>query len=379
MIEVVEDLQGDLYLDSLAANQKNERHKDYSKTARGGRANRYFGEDMGIFSMFRKRPGFVCTLCGDSGHLSSKCPHARCFKCYGKGHTVKCCRGSSYEKLVWSLHDQMESSIFLSKSKLSNIRCMVCGIKGHVNCSDTPYIKKQISCYWCGSSKHRANDCRRIPESRKHGVPGTPGDHRLIDPATSRRHSMPAPKNRDHYGKRPRSPPLEFEKKKNKNREGDFKRGRYSTKNNNRCEEPVNYSTSVNHYSSKYSSPVNHSKPTKYSSPVNHSELTKYSSPVNHAEVTKYSSPVNHSKPTKYSSPVNHSKPTKYSSTVNHSESVNFSKSSNRRSNNSSPVNRRSIKDTSLRNGFETINHSEHRYTRRVTNNKSDTIPQRKR
>jgi hypothetical protein len=108
-----------------------------------------------------------CWLCGLRGHPAFRCTRELCFRCLKEGHQSRECKNPKVilKCCFWcgsSSHAHTECMAKGGSVDLTDIRCYVCGEKGHLNCataSAPPTTINTISCSNCGLTGHPAQAC----------------------------------------------------------------------------------------------------------------------------------------------------------------------------------------------------------------------------
>lgn len=110
---------------------------------------------------------FRCNYCGEPGHTAFHCTQIVCHKCYGVGHKINQCSASHYEKCreCRRVGHQEKNCIVrtepLSREELDFIRCIHCGVVGHMNCFCIQSYSRSMYCSRCGEKGHVRKECGR--------------------------------------------------------------------------------------------------------------------------------------------------------------------------------------------------------------------------
>lgn len=117
-----------------------------------------------------------CWLCGLRGHPAFRCTRELCFRCMKEGHQSRDCpseKKTFVKCCFWcgsSQHAHTECMNSGASADLSDVRCYVCGERGHLNCATASSaavstVVTAVSCANCGLAGHDDTDCaeERMP------------------------------------------------------------------------------------------------------------------------------------------------------------------------------------------------------------------------
>ena len=94
-----------------------------------------------------------------------RCPHEVCFQCLQTGHTSKECREGSSATFLQHVRAWQHP---VHQLDVSQVRCLRCGVLGHVDCSPDDGRPKNLSCFNCGGNGHAALSCKEDGMDRWH-------------------------------------------------------------------------------------------------------------------------------------------------------------------------------------------------------------------
>ena len=117
---------------------------------------RYFEEEPA--PLFTRRRD-VCFLCGSADHHANTCPQSVCFQCLQPGHTSKECPESGGHQIFLQRVRAITHRSNARQLDLSQVRCLLCGGLGHVDCSPDDGRPKNLTCLNCGRGGHDALNC----------------------------------------------------------------------------------------------------------------------------------------------------------------------------------------------------------------------------
>jgi cellular nucleic acid-binding protein len=109
-----------------------------------------------------------CYLCGLRTHPAGRCPRESCFRCLEEGHkSSECTSKHRYQPVVCKRCGGLNHHYSDCKTPpnsglwdLSQIRCYVCGNKGHVNCTVGSIGRGALYCANCAGIGHTISTCK---------------------------------------------------------------------------------------------------------------------------------------------------------------------------------------------------------------------------
>ena len=110
---------------------------------------------------------FRCTYCGEQGHTAYSCQLVICHRCQGVGHKISQCNSDTRNKCDacggsgHSYRSCIARDDPISAKYLSEITCLFCRRKGHINCFSLKSYSKSLFCSRCGEKGHTFSDHRR--------------------------------------------------------------------------------------------------------------------------------------------------------------------------------------------------------------------------
>jgi hypothetical protein len=95
---------------------------------------------------------FRCTYCGEQGHTAYSCSLVICHRCQGVGHKISQCNSDTRNKCDacggsgHSYRSCIARDDPISAKYLSEITCLFCRRRGHVNCFSLKSYSKSLFC-----------------------------------------------------------------------------------------------------------------------------------------------------------------------------------------------------------------------------------------
>lgn len=97
-----------------------------------------------------------CFICAKSGHSSKDCPDDCCYYCNKTGHKQKDCPDRASGR---GARKRRSTVRIVRPPRPPKLKCYVCGLPGHLDCSLGKGPKAVLSCYNCGMTGHAGGGC----------------------------------------------------------------------------------------------------------------------------------------------------------------------------------------------------------------------------